>query len=86
MMVTEKAPLEGLLAAATADQIRETVRLLHRAGASAWRLGWRGEEDWPPVIAAICWTLTSELARRGEAPVACPPCEVTLREAGWLGR
>lgn len=73
------------LGRASPDALRETVRLLHRAGASAWRLGWRGEEDWPPIVALLCWLLTSELARRGEAPVACPPCEATLREAGLLG-
>lgn len=76
--------LSAVLRRATDEQLRETVRLLHRAGASAWRLGWRGDEDYPPLVAAVCWTLTSELAARGSAPMACPPCEATLREAGLL--
>lgn len=72
------------LGRASAEALRDTVRLLHRAGAAAWRLGWRGDEDWPPLVALLCWLITSELARRGEAPVACPPCAATLREAGIL--
>ena len=76
-------PVQPVLERASDDQIRDTVRLLHRAGASAWRLGWR-DRDYPPIVAWLCWLLTSELARRGAAPTACPPCAATLREAGLL--
>lgn len=76
--------LDPILGRASAEQLRETVRLLHRAGASAWRLGWRGSEPWPPLVAALCVALTGELCRRGESPMACPACTQTLREAGLL--
>lgn len=61
------------------DELRATVRLLHRAYASRVRLGWddalRGQ---PVLLAAMCLTITCELVRRGSSAFACAPCAATV--------
>lgn len=74
--------LDEWIAARRTDELRSTVRFLHRAIASRGRLGWSTalfEE--PAIVAALCLALTAELVRREERTMVCGPCAATVAAA-----
>ena len=82
MAVTDRPAagwLEGWIAGRSSEELRATVRFLHRSIASRGRLGWSTalfEE--PAIAAALCLALTDELARRDERTMVCGPCAATV--------
>lgn len=70
-------PLDAVLAADAVDDLRATVRLLHRAYTSRGRLGWTSEAE-PALLAALCLTIGLELVRRGATAMVCPVCAASL--------
>lgn len=74
----------NLIAAATTDELRRVVVLLHVAGQRQrslvpWHLPPSViETAYPLLLAAFCVELTTELARRGDAVGPCPVCAAAV--------